>query len=77
MGQLEKHGCILYKGKQRSEAEWGNEYDEYTLWKLVGNEIHVKPVKDLGESYKDKLIYKMQKDGNLQFSTIIYKRINN
>ena len=71
--------AVFYtRGKQRSEAEWGKEirYD-YTSWKLVGNEIHAKPVKDLGESYKDKLIYKIQKDGNLQFSTITYKRINN
>ena len=76
-GTLEQHGCILDKGKQRSESEWHKEYTDYTLWKLVGDEIHVKPNKDLGESYKDKLIYKIQKDGNIQISSIIYKRINN
>ena len=66
-GTLEKHSCILYKGKQRSEAEWYKENEDYTSWKLVGDEIHVKPVKDLGESYVDTLIYKIQKDDNLNF----------
>jgi hypothetical protein len=80
----------LYKGKQRSEAEWHKEYTDYTLWKLVGDKIHVKPVKDLGESYVDTMIYKIQKDGNLNWigtltrgekrvipeGVFIYERIN-
>lgn len=57
----------------------------------MGDEIHVKPVKDLGESYVDTMIYKIQKDGNLNWigtltrgekrvvpeGVLIYERINN